>query len=132
LPGIVLDDALAEKSGEWAPGTLDPRVGAGYIHDQNANKGAMTVKWNIQVPETGEYQLIFHYPPNANRATNVPITLTRGEEASSFKVNEQQKSGEAQLGTFKFTKGTKAVLSVSNAETNGHVIIDGIQMLPVK
>jgi hypothetical protein len=132
LPGIVLDDAQAEKTGEWTPGTLDPRVGAGYVHDQNANKGAMTVKWKIEVPETGDYQVVFHFPPNANRATNVPVTITRGEEASSFKVNEQDKSGEAKLGTFKFTKGTQAILSVSNAETNGHVIIDGVQLLPVK
>jgi hypothetical protein len=132
LPGVVFDDTQAQKTGDWSPGTLNPRVGAGYLHDRNVDKGALTARWTIDVPDSAEYEVILHYPPNENRATNVPVTLLRGSETSSFKVNQREKSGEARLGRFHFAKGTRAVITVENAGTDGHVIIDGLQLLPVK
>jgi hypothetical protein len=60
------------------------------------------------------------------------VTLLRGSESSSFKVNQREKSGEARLGRFHFAKGTRAVITIGNVGTDGYVIIDGLQLLPVK
>ena len=132
LPGIVLDDTQAEKTGDWASGTLDPHVGSGYVHDGNANKGSMLAKWSVVVPESGEYEIVLHYPPNANRAANVPVTVVNAGQTTELKVNEKDKVGEAKLGRFKMSKGQAATVTIGNADTDGHVIVDGLQVLPVK
>jgi hypothetical protein len=129
LPGVVLDDAQAEKTGEWASGTLDARVGGGYIHDSNANKGAATVRWTIVSPEDGKYDLNLFFAPSPNRATNVPVTVTIGNDVVETKVNQQDASGVAKLGNFNLAKGSKAVITLSNQGTTGHVIADGVQAL---
>lgn len=129
LPGIVLDDSQAEKAGQWASGTLDPRVGGGYLHDNNANKGTASVKWTITSQEDARYDLFLHFPPNANRATNVPVSVTIGETTQETTVNQQNSSGVAKLGTFNLSRGAKAVITVTNHGTDGHVIADGVQAL---
>ncbi len=128
LPGILLDDPKAEKTGAWISGTLDPRVGGGYIHDGNANKGDMSVKWTFEAPEAGEYEFNLCFLPNPNRATNVPVEVKVGAETRGTKVN-QKTEGVAKLGTFALAKGASAVISLSNKDTDGHVIVDGVQVL---
>jgi hypothetical protein len=129
LPGIVLDDSQAEKTGEWGSGSLDPRVGGGYLHDQNANKGSASVKWTITSQEDAQYDLFLHFPPNPNRATNVPVSVTVGGTTQETSVNQQSASGVAKLGTYNLARGTKAVITLTNHNTNGHVIADGVQAL---
>ena len=34
--------------------------------------------WTVDIPARGEYELIFHFTPNKNRATNVPVTVEAG------------------------------------------------------
>jgi hypothetical protein len=127
LPGIVLDETQAAKTGEWSPGTLDARVGGGYLHDSNANKGTATMKWTIVSPEDGEYEVNLHFPPNSNRATNVPVWVAVGSEVLEVKVNQQTASGVAKLGTFMMAKGAKTTVTLGNQNTDGHVIADGVQ-----
>jgi hypothetical protein len=132
LPGIVLDDADGKQEGEWARGSLvqSRRVGDGYIHDGDASKGQMTVKWSTVIPEEGSYEVIFHYPPNENRATNVPVTIERrGADPITAKVNEKDKKGAHSIGILKFGKGETVTVTVSNKDTDGYVVVDGVQML---
>ena len=132
LDGIVLDDAEAVKTGEWADGSLveSRRVGVGYIHDGNKNKGACTVRWRPEIPQAGEYEIVLHFPPNPNRATNVPVTIdVSGAAARTIKVNQQDKSGRASLGKFNLPRGKETTISISNMDTDGHVIADGVQLI---
>jgi hypothetical protein len=132
LGGIVLDDAEAEKAGDWADGSLveSRRVGVGYVHDGNKNKGACTVRWRPEIPQAGEYEIVLHFPPNPNRATNVPVTIeVSGAAARTIKVNQQEKGGRASLGTFPLSRGNGIVITISNTDTDGHVIADGVQLL---
>ncbi len=135
LAGIVLDDAQAEKTGAWVNGNLggSQRVGAGYIHDQNESKGAMTVKWTASVEDAGRYEVVLHWPPNANRATNVPVSIQAGAEpAKTVKVNERQAGGSFSLGNYALPKGGRILITLSNADTDGFVVADGVQLLLVK
>ena len=135
LAGIVLDDAQAEKTGDWVSGNLggSQRVGPGYIHDQNESKGAMTVKWTASVGEAGRYEAILHWPPNANRATNVPVSIQAGAEpVKTVKVNERQAGGSFSLGNYTLPKGGTLVITLSNRDTDGFVVADGVQLLLVK
>ena len=132
LDGIVLDDRDAQQVGDWQPGSLvhTRRVGTGYVHDGNAQKGELKMKWSATVEEPGEYEVIIHFSPNPNRATNVPVTVQRrGGDPKSVKVNQQQASGRQSIGQFTFGKGETVTLTLSNKDTDGHVIADGVQLL---
>ena len=90
----------------------------------------MSVKWSTVIPEEGTYEVIFHFPPNDNRATNVPVTVERrGGEPLAAKVNEKDKKGSQSLGTIKLGKGETVTVTVSNKDTDGYVVVDGVQLL---
>ena len=131
LDGLVLDDADAERTGEWLAGSIveSRRVGAGYVHDGNADKGGMTMRWTPDIAGPGDYEIIMHFPPNPNRATNVPVTISIAGIATTVKVNEQEKSGAQSLGKFALPKGRATTITLSNAGTDGHVVADGVQLL---
>jgi FAD dependent oxidoreductase len=133
LEGIVLDDTEAEKAGEWIAGTLveSRRVGIGYIHDGNKDKGACTVRWRPEIPQAGEYEIVLHFPPHPNRATSVPVTIeTSNTAARTVRINEQDDSARASLGTFRLPRGKPITITLSNKDTDGYVIADGVQLVP--
>ncbi len=133
LPGVVLDDADATKTGQWAAAaTLAWRVGKGYLHDNNAEKGELSAVFTPDLPSAGDYEIVLLNVPNANRASNVPVTVSvAGQPAKTLKVDQKSK-GELSLGTFKLPAGKTTTVTVSNKDTDGHVILDGVQFRPVK
>ncbi len=134
LPGIVLDDADGRKTGDWLNGSLidSRRVGVGYVHDGNAHKGEMAVTFTPEIPAAGEYEIVFIFPANPNRATNVPVSVsTEGGEIRTAKVN-QKLAGSVSLGKFQLPPGKRTSVMVSNKDTDGYVVVDGVQFLRVK
>jgi hypothetical protein len=135
LDGIVLDDSDAKKVGEWTPGTVSgsQRVGEGYIHDNNQNKGRLQVVWTPDIPVAGKYEIIFHFPPNPNRAKNVHVMISDGSgENTHVFVNEQAESGRQSLGQFQLHAGRQTSIVVSNVDSDGYVVVDGVQLLKVE
>jgi hypothetical protein len=135
LDGIVLDDSDGHKVGAWTVGSLrgTQHIGEGYVHDHNEQKGALSVDWTPDVPVAGKYEIIFHFPPNENRATNVPVTVAiKGAPSQTFHVNEQDFSGHQSLGQFNLPVGHNTTISVSNADTDGFVVVDGVQLIKVE
>jgi hypothetical protein len=135
MDGIVIDDAMATKTGDWASGRAAKRfIGDGYIHDGNADKGAKNLSFRAKLPQAGDYEVFFAYTPNNNRASNVPVVVHHAKGQTKATVNEKsplpaERTGIS-LGTFYF--GTDAEVTVSNAGTDGHVVADGVQWIPVK
>src|SRR5204863_7944405 len=77
LPGIVLDDRDGRQSDGWIPSTsVTYKVGIGYIHDNNENKGSIMITYTPEIPSAGEYELILLSTPHSNRASNVPVILS--------------------------------------------------------
>jgi len=135
LPGIVLDDADGKKTGMWAASIRsgDRKVGTGYVHDGNARKGEATITFTPDVSVDGEYELVLIAPSNPNRATNVPVTIALpGAEPVTVKLNLRGEEGKAfhSAGTFRLPKGARTAVTVSNRDTDGFVVVDGLQLLP--
>jgi len=104
-------------------------VGEGYIHDANENKAACRARWNTSITEAGNYEVILHFPANPNRATNVPVTIAAGDLTKTVTVNEREKSGATSLGIFPLAAGAGLTVTVTNAGTDGYVVLDGLQIL---
>ena len=131
LKGIVVDDAQAEKTGDWVSSSSTPgHIGAGYIHDGNKDKGAKKVRFTLPIERTGTYDVRMAYTPHANRATNVPVTVFVGNEKHTVKVNEREKPplerGFISLGKHSFKAGDKAMVEISNEGTDGFVVVDAV------
>ena len=109
LPGIVLDDQQAKVVGGWSTSTtVAPYLGSGYLTDNNADKGQRTVTFTPVIPQSGRYEVRFAYTAQANRATNVPITILHADGENTVIVNEREApplTGHfVSLGTFRFEK----------------------------
>ena len=136
LAGIVVDDAQALVTGEWAQGaSAGPYVGDGYLHDGNTGKGEKRVRYTPKLPQAGRYEVRIIYAPLANRATNVPVVIHAADGEKTVTVNQRQPLPGGQplkLGVFSFGAGAAGWVEIRNDSTDGHVIADAIQFLPVR
>src|SRR6185503_18977590 len=102
-----------------------PFVGAGYRHDANLDKGTKTARFVATLPAAGHYEVRLAYTINANRATNVPVTVEHSGGVANVVVNQQTaptiEGLFAVLGEYDF--GTTGAVQVSTTGTDGHVII---------
>jgi hypothetical protein len=136
LPGMVLDDTDAKLTGAWThSASAGEYVGNDYIHDGHMEKGQKSVKWILKAPTSGQYDLRISYSPNPNRATNVPVRMTHRNETRLVLVN-QKKTPEIDnlfqsLGVLELQENETLEVVVSNENTDGHVIADAIQIVPV-
>jgi ribulose 1,5-bisphosphate synthetase/thiazole synthase len=135
LAGIVVDDTQAAVTGEWAHGaSAGPFVGDGYLHDGNEEKGQKRVRFTPKLPKAGRYEVRIIHSPLANRATNVPVVIHSADGEKTVVVNQRQPLKDNQplkLGVFSFEAGAAGWVEIRNDATNGHVIADAIQFVPV-
>ncbi|MFI4862010.1 MAG: FAD-dependent oxidoreductase [Phycisphaerales bacterium JB063] len=134
LPGVVMDDADAEKVGEWTESsTARGYVGSAYLHDGNTLQGQRGVRYTLDLPEPGTYEVRVSYTPNPNRASNTPVTIRHARGQRTVHLDQRRapvsEAGFASLGRFTF--GDQAVITITNHEADGYVIADCIQLLPV-
>lgn len=135
LLGVVVDDEQAERKGfDAKSGAVGPFVGDGYRHDGGTRDGKQSATYTPDLPKAGKYEVRLSYSPNANRATNVPVTVTHAGGTSTVKVNQRKAPPVSEtfvsVGTFSFDKGTAAKVVVTNAGVDGHVVIDAVVFLP--
>jgi hypothetical protein len=137
LAGVVVDDAGAERKGfETVSSSIGPFVGVGYRHDGNKDQGKQSAKFTPDLPAAGKYEVRLAYSANANRATNVKVSVAHAGGAAEKTVDQKKKPGIdglwVSLGTFEFAKGKGGSVTVTNDGANGYVIIDAVQWVPVK
>jgi hypothetical protein len=137
LSGIVVDDAQAELKGNWSSGrTVAPFVEQGYLHDADEGKGTKTARFVPDLPRAGRYEVRLIYSANPNRATNVPVTIHSADGEKTVTVNQknapQIDKTYHSLGIYAFAAGKQGSVTISNAGTDGHVIVDALQFLPVE
>jgi hypothetical protein len=137
LEGIVVDDTEAKFTGSWThSGANSPYVGHGYQHDSAAKDGKSSARFEAKLPAAGRYEVRFAYPVNANRASHIPVEIQTATGAKTVYVNEQKDAPIddtfVSLGVFEFAADQPAVVKVSNLETDGYVVVDAVQWLPVK
>lgn len=136
LKGIVVDEEDARLDGFSMSGhTVWPWVGVGYRHDGNTEKGHQIANYPVTVKTTGRYEIRIGYSAHSNRATNVPVTISHAGGESKLTLNQKKKPTIKNLfhalGSFEFHAGKTYQIEVSNAGTDGYVILDAIQIVPV-
>jgi FAD-dependent oxidoreductase family protein len=134
LEGLVMDDRAALRRGEWVEASSLPfRVGTGYVHDNNQNKGKCALKFIPMIATPGEYEIFLLWPPASNRATNVQVSLAReNNEPLLVTVNQRSGDGRFSLGRHSLAGGSNLIVTVFNGGTDGHVVVDALQLVPTK
>lgn len=134
MSGIVLDNDTAELEGDWSTSSVNgPRIGSNYLHDGDTAKGEKSATFSTKLPESGRYRVLLAYPPNANRASNVPVRVRHADGEAELKVNQRDQPTEdkafVELGSWEFSSGEPAVVVVANKGTDGHVIVDAVRFV---
>lgn len=137
LPGVVLDDGDARLEGAWSTSSSSPKfIGVGYVHDANEDKTEKTAAWTLTAIADGPHQLNLSYSPNPNRATNVPVEIKAGGKTLRKTVNQRLTpvidNLFTNLAVLELKAGDRVEVLVKCADTDGHVIVDGVQLLPEK
>ena len=136
LPGLILDDAQAELSGDWERSTnFKPHVATGYLHDEQRSDGKSLALFRFKGPADGDYELRMAYSAHETRTTRLPVTIIGGGSENRFTVDQTQPlpAGEAfrPIGSLRLCQGVEYTLTVTNQDTKGFVILDAFQLLPV-
>lgn len=131
LKGTVLDESDAVLSGPWSKSSIGRGIGDGYHHEGDARDGNASAVYSINLPAPGEYEVQISYIPNANRATNVPVTITHAGGESEATLN-QRKSPAIEglftsIGNYRFEKEGK--VTITNRGADGFVVIDAVRWL---
>ncbi len=137
LEGIVVDDEQATLVGQWKVSTHTKNyVGLGYRHDEQMEKGKRSISFTAKLPESGEYDVRLAFNAASSRASNVPVKINTSSGSVTLTVNQRKTPEESPLfktiGRFHFEKSKPATVILSNEKTDGYVIADAVQFLPVK
>jgi hypothetical protein len=133
LPGLVVDNRSADTKGRWTHGTgLEGYVGWEYVY-AGANSDS-SIRFGIDVPEAGTYDVRIAYRAHENRATNVPVEVRDAAGKHELTVNMQVdpplEGGFLSLGKFQFTTEKRGAVVISANGTDGHVCADALQLVP--
>lgn len=136
LLGIAVDNTQAEIVGQWKASTFSPNfVGAGYIHDEKLDPGKKSVTFRPEIRDPGEYEVRISFPGANGRASNVPVIVRSADGEKTIIVDETKpaKLGNLfhSLGRFRFEAGRDGFVQISNTKTDGYVIVDAAQFVPV-
>jgi hypothetical protein len=137
LPGIVLDDGVAERHGfDHISSAAAPFVNDGYRHDGNENRGQQWARYRPKLAKGGKYEVRMSYSANPNRASNVPVTIVHGDGKTTVMVNQRKTApldgAFIGLGIYRFESGETGYVEIGNRDVDGYVIIDAVQWLPAK
>ncbi|GIX00291.1 MAG: xanthan lyase [Pirellulaceae bacterium] len=136
LAGVVVDSSQARLVGQWTASTFTkPFIADGYLHDGNAEKGRKTATFEPLGLRPGEYEVRLAYTAGSNRASRVPVRVFSANEQQTVYVDQRRPGAIGDLwvslGEFFFEKDGLAYVMVSNEGTDGYVVVDAVQFLPV-
>ena len=137
LAGVVVDDAQAQFTGAWSHSSaIEGFVGTGYRHDGNDGKGQRTATFSATVGKGGRYDVRVGYTVNENRATNVPVEVRAAGRTHRATLDQRtppkHAGGFTTVATVELAAGDTVHLTISTAGTDGHVIVDAIQVVPAE
>ncbi len=133
--GIVLDDDRAEYSGAWVvSGKLTPLVGSSYRHDDRKKKSNSAARFTPEIPQAGRYEVRLLYAAASNRARNARVIVRSADGEKTLTIDQREPCLEdgipRALGVFAFAAGKSGSVEICNADADGHVVVDGLQLVP--
>ncbi len=132
LPGIVVDDPQAKRTGVWTESnSVGSYVGRSYLHSEPGEEAA--ARFRVQAPTSGPYELHLSYTPHGNRASNVPVRIVASHEQIEMTVNQRTPPIVADLFTrlaiLTLVEGDIVEVTISTEGTDGYVIVDAVQLV---
>jgi hypothetical protein len=117
--------------GDWVAVAGDGGAFAGdhYLTDGNRGKGRGLVRFVVNVPAAGSYDVLMAFPADPRNAPAVPVTVVHQSGKSTVLVDQTAAAaaGWLLLGTYKFKAGP-ALITVSNEGTTGIVTVDAFKL----
>jgi hypothetical protein len=136
LEGIIVDDEAAKFEGNWEEsGAAKRYIGFGYRHDGNAAKGTAKAVFTATIQKAGNYAVRLAYPPNNNRAANARVVVSHSGGDAVVTVDQKKMPSHDlfhELGVFEFPSGASATVTLSNEGSDGFVVVDAVQWVPVE
>lgn len=134
--GILLDDDAAEQVGSWKVSQYSKdRVGKQYLHDDQQGKGEKSIRFRTRLPADGVYEVRLSYCSGPNRTDGAPVTVHHAEGQSTVSLNQQKPPAIVGLlqpiGQYSFSQDRDAMVEIATAGTDGYVIVDAVQFVPV-
>ena len=136
LSGVVVEGDQVNLLGDWTKSSsLRPFVGDGYFHDGNGGKGMRKAEFPFLTDRNGLHELRISYIPSGNRAGKVKY-LVEDEKGLEEILVDQRKKGSVEkiwhsLGSFDFLRGKSYKVSLQNDDTEGYVVVDALQIIPL-
>ena len=131
--GVVVD--TPKLVGAWTSSTSGISVGSEYFHDGNLADGQAIAAFEAKLAD-GPYEVRLAYAQHANRATNVVVNIEHASGDTQVRVNQRKTAPLDELfislGQYTFSSKKTAIVRLSNQGTDGYVIADAVQFLPIK
>ncbi|NOY41673.1 MAG: FAD-dependent oxidoreductase [Planctomycetes bacterium] len=134
LPGVVVDDQEAVRSGKWTKSDhLKGFVGWGYRYAGN-NSGA-TLSFRVAAPSAGKFDVRLAYQPHENRGTTVPVSVVINDHVTKTTVNMRKQPplehGFVSLGKFDLQQGEPIAIVLRTEDAGGAVHADAVQVVRI-
>ncbi|WP_154937200.1 DNRLRE domain-containing protein [Micromonospora palomenae] len=116
-------------TGTWtAATTAGNKYGTNYV-TRPGGTGANTFTWQLNVPQSGTYQVFARYPTVTGAATDAKYTVSHGGGNTPKTVNQTTGAGTwVSLGSYSFTEGNSHKVSLSDQAT-GTVAADAVKLV---
>ncbi len=137
VPDIEVPFSKAITKGRWdraGSGSVSYRFRTPY-HDMNDGKGEKSATFAATIPEDGTYIVALAFAEDRNRAQNVPVTIIHAGGATNTTVDQSVRTKPfafVPLGSFRFTKGENATVTIGTKDTKGYVIADAVRWIRVQ
>lgn len=132
LPGIVIDDRQATKTGHWTEGAgLKWYVGYGYLYASSDSNASITFK--AQVNKAGTYDVRVAWLPHENRGAHVPVTLMANGTSKQVAIDMRKpaplENDFGSIGTVNLAAGDEVVVTISTSNAGGLAHADAVQLI---
>jgi hypothetical protein len=131
LPGTVIDNTAAVVKGDWvSSASIDGFIGGDYLHDDNTGKGEKSVTYHSGPLQEGTYEIRLYATANANRATNIPVTIRHGQTEKRVMVNQRTMTKPyVVLSNTSVPPQGMVTVTLSTTDTDGYVIADAVSFV---
>ena len=140
IPGIVVDNTDAKVIGRWSESNgITNRVGSEYLFTKTpSNK----VVYPVKFPKGGKYEVRISIAQHPNRSSKTLVAVRHNQgELSTFRIDQRLKPGSfnkrrsdgyfQSLGSFEFQFGQWDAVEISAEGSDGMVVADAVQFLPI-
>jgi hypothetical protein len=118
--------------GNWVSSNFNKTYyGTDYLHDNNTDKGMKRVEFSPPLTQTGNYDVYIRFPSGPSRSSTTNVIIQNNSVNETVIVDQKEVDGKwVSVGTYNFTPEFKTKLIITNANSNGHVIVDAVAFVP--